>query len=83
MPSALRKRRSLWVLTRRPSRILTFSHGAHYCLGASAARLQGRVVLEELLARTPDFEVDSTVGDYAPGSFVRRLQHLPFVADRR
>ena len=69
-------------VTRRPTRILTFSHGAHYCLGASAARLQGRVALEELLARAPDFEVDTSLGDYAPGSFVRRLQRLPFVVGR-
>jgi hypothetical protein len=38
--------------------ILSFSHGTHYCIGAAAARLQGRVVLEELLARCPDFTVD-------------------------
>ncbi len=68
---------------RNPTRILTFSHGAHYCLGASAARLQGRVALEELLGRCPEFTVDTTVGDYAPGHFVRRLQHLPFSPDGR
>ena len=28
----------------------------------------------------PDFEVDTSLGDYAPGSFVRRLQSLPFHA---
>jgi cytochrome P450 family 130 len=68
---------------RSPTRILTFSHGAHYCLGASAARLQGRVALEELLSRCPDFTVATTVGDYAPGHFVRRLQRLPFRPDGR
>jgi len=70
-------------VTRRPERILTFSYGPHHCLGAAAARLQGRVALEELLARTPHFRVDTSVGDYAPGSFVRRLQSLPFEADAR
>src|SRR5271157_4868843 len=38
-------------VTRRPRNILTFSHGAHHCLGAAAARMQSRVTLSELLAR--------------------------------
>lgn len=65
-------------VTRRIDRFLTFSHGAHHCLGAAAARLQGRVALEELLARFPRFAVDSERGAFAPGHFVRRYQSLPF-----
>jgi cytochrome P450 len=65
---------------RHPPRILTFTTGPHYCLGASAARLQGRVALEELLAQFPDFVVDPTRGTYAPGAFVRRFATLPFQA---
>lgn len=67
-------------VTRRPRQILTFSFGAHFCLGAAAARLQGRIVLEELLARCPDFAVDAARGTFAPGSFVRRYESLPFTA---
>ena len=65
---------------RHPSQILSFSFGAHYCLGAAAARLQGRVVLEELLARCPGFSVDAERGAFAPGCFVRRYETLPFSA---
>jgi cytochrome P450 len=65
---------------RHPSQILSFSFGAHYCLGAAAARLQGRVVLEELLARCPRFAVDAERGAFAPGCFVRRYETLPFSA---
>src|SRR5277367_3242285 len=36
-------------VTRCPRNILTFSHGAHHCLGAAAARMQSRVALTELL----------------------------------
>jgi cytochrome P450 len=68
-------------VTRRPERMLSFSYGAHHCLGASAARLQARVVLEELLRRMPSFAVDAAAGEYAPGHFVRRFQSLPFLAE--
>jgi cytochrome P450 family 130 len=65
---------------RRIDRLLTFSSGPHFCLGASAARLQGRVALEELLARIPDFEVDAQAGRFAPGAFVRRFEFLPITS---
>lgn len=63
---------------RRPRQIMTFSYGAHHCLGAAVARLQARVALEELLARCPRFAVDAERGEFAPGHFVRRYQSLPF-----
>jgi cytochrome P450 len=37
---------------------LGFGFGAHYCLGQALARLEGRIVLEELLKRFPDFDVE-------------------------
>jgi cytochrome P450 len=67
-------------VTRRPERILTFGYGAHHCLGAAAARVQGRVALEELLGAMPDFQVDADAATFAPGHFVRRFESLPFVA---
>ncbi|GFG54703.1 cytochrome P450 [Mycolicibacterium agri] len=63
---------------RRPRNILTFSHGAHFCLGAAAARMQSRVALTELLARCPDFEVDMSGVVWAGGSYVRRPLSVPF-----
>jgi cytochrome P450 family 130 len=65
---------------RRIAKLLTFSHGTHYCIGAAAARLQGRVVLEELLRRCPDFTVDIAAGRYAEGNYVRRHAILPWSA---
>lgn len=62
---------------RRPRNILTFSHGAHHCLGAAAARMQSRVALTELLERCPQFEVDDAGIVWAPGNYVRRPVTVP------
>jgi len=67
-------------VTRKARRQLAFSYGPHHCVGAAAARLQGRVVLEEVLARCPEFSVDLEKARYAPGPFVRRHEVLPFLA---
>ncbi|MEZ0051758.1 cytochrome P450 [Mycobacterium sp. MAA66] len=65
-------------VTRKPRNILTFSHGAHHCLGAAAARMQSRVALTELLDRIPEFEVDEAGIVWAGGSYVRRPLSVPF-----
>ncbi|QEN13185.1 cytochrome P450 [Mycolicibacterium sp. ELW1] len=65
-------------VTRRPRNILTFSHGAHHCLGAAAARMQARVALTELLSRCPDFEIDEAGIEWAGGGYVRRPLSVPF-----
>ena len=49
------------VLDRKPNRHLTFGQGVHTCLGAPMARMEIRVVLEEMLARTASFEVAGPV----------------------
>jgi len=38
--------------------IASFGFGRHYCLGASLARLEARVCLEELVARVADYDID-------------------------
>ncbi len=39
-------------------RVLTFGHGTHACLGQHVARLEGRILLAEMLAAMPEYEVD-------------------------
>ncbi|MCK9564406.1 MAG: cytochrome P450, partial [Bacteroidales bacterium] len=43
-----------------PLRHLSFGFGTHICLGASLARLEMRVVLDELLKRYPSWHVDES-----------------------
>lgn len=56
---------------------LTFGHGIHHCLGAALARLEGRVALDEVLTRFPDWEVDWAHSRRAPTSTVRGWEALP------
>lgn len=55
---------------------LTFGKGLHYCLGANLARLEGRVALDELLNRWPDWGVDYDSMKLAPTSTVRGWDRL-------
>ena len=64
-------------VTRSFRRMLTFGNGPHHCIGAAAARLQGRVALGELLHQFPDFCVDVSRARLSPGPFVRRYEYLP------
>ncbi|GFG63947.1 cytochrome P450 monooxygenase [Mycobacterium kubicae] len=58
---------------------LTFGKGVHYCLGANLARLEGRVALDELLNRWPDWDVDYDSLKLAPTSTVRGWERLRIV----
>lgn len=62
---------------RRIEHHLSFGHGLHFCLGAALARLEGRVALEEVLARFPRWEVDDANAERARTSTVRGWQRLP------
>ena len=47
---------------RSPNLHVGFGFGTHFCLGASLARLEIRIILEELLDRFERFEVDRRDG---------------------
>jgi cytochrome P450 len=56
---------------------LTFGFGTHFCLGAALARLEGRVALDEVLNRFPDWEVDHDAIEMASTSTVRGWKSMP------
>lgn len=58
---------------------LTFGYGLHYCLGANLARLEGRVALDELLNRFPEWEVDTDDIALAPTTTVRGWERMPII----
>jgi cytochrome P450 len=58
---------------------LTFGKGVHYCLGANLARLEGRVALDELLNRWPEWGIDYESAVPAPTSTVRGWERLRIV----
>jgi cytochrome P450 len=56
---------------------LSFGYGIHFCLGAALARLEGRVALDEVLTRFPEWEVDWDNARQARTSTVRGWETLP------
>ncbi len=56
---------------------LGFGLGMHFCLGASLARLEARIVLEELLQRIPEYRVDRAGTRRVHAASVRGFETLP------
>ena len=58
---------------------LSFGQGIHFCLGSALARLEGRVALDEVMQRFPDWQVDWDNAEQAHTSSVRGWNRLPVV----
>jgi cytochrome P450 len=58
---------------------LSFGYGAHFCIGAALAKLEGRIALEETLKRFPTWEVDTAGVRRVHTSTVRGYRHVPII----
>ena len=64
-------------LTRTGNRHVAFGFGTHFCLGAHLARLEIRVMFEELLRRMPDWElIDPAEPKIIPATFARAFDRI-------
>ncbi|HEX3840639.1 MAG TPA: cytochrome P450 [Acidimicrobiales bacterium] len=63
-------------VTRSPNPHVSFGFGEHFCIGASLARMEARILLEEVLARWPDYQL---VGEVvrAPSTLFRQITQAP------
>ena len=70
-------RPDVYDVRRNTSQSLAFGQGTHFCLGASLARLEARVALEEIQRRLPQFEIDQEGLTRVHSSNVRGFAEMP------
>jgi cytochrome P450 len=70
------------ILRSNADRHLAFGFGEHLCLGASLARLEARVLFEELIARGPGFSLAGPV-EPLPSTLVNGIARMPVVLEER
>ena len=66
-------------MNRRPPRFLGFSHGTHGCIGMHVARTEARIGIEEILARSPEYEIFRDRAEPYQNEFVKGLAKLPIL----
>jgi cytochrome P450 len=64
---------------RRMEDHLAFGFGMHFCVGVHVARLEGRVMLEELLSRIPDYEIDESQARRVCSDFQLGWMDVPLI----
>ena len=84
-PSRLRPPRRGSAGPANPRQHVAFGWGIHLCVGAPLARIEAKVAIETLLARTRRFRIDPTAEPllYHSSLMVRRLLELPLVLELR
>ncbi len=63
-------------VTRTPNDHLAFGHGEHFCIGVNLARLELRVMIEEVMRRMPDLELAGPT-ERLRSNFVAGIKHMP------
>jgi cytochrome P450 len=65
-----------FVVERDPNPHVAFGFGQHFCLGANLARLEARLMLEELLDRFPNLALDGEL-QRLRSTMIRGIKHMP------
>lgn len=70
-------------IQRRQSRNLSFGTGLHFCLGQHLARLEGKVLIEEIIGTVPDFALEPSRCSRIRGEFLQGFHSVPISFDSR
>ena len=70
-------------IDRDTTKLISFGGGRHFCLGAPLARLESRVMLEELVARVADYDIDAAGARRVHSINVRGFASLPTTVTAR
>jgi hypothetical protein len=70
-------------LDRDTTKLISFGGGRHFCLGAPLARLEARIMLEELVARVADYDIDAAGARRVHSINVRGFASLPTTVTAR
>jgi cytochrome P450 len=66
-------------VARADNRHVTFGYGAHFCIGAAIARMEGRVAFETLLSRFTSIALDGPKPRWAAATALRTLERFPLL----
>ncbi len=66
-------------ITRQPNRHFAFGHGLHYCVGAALARLEGQIVVNQILRSLPKLQLEHESLEWHRNFTLRGLKSLPVV----
>jgi cytochrome P450 len=71
-----------FIWNRKMENHLAFGYGMHFCVGVHVARLEGRIMLEELLTRIPYYEIDEPNARRVISDFQLGWMEVPLVIRR-
>ncbi|MCH2171855.1 cytochrome P450 [Myxococcota bacterium] len=69
------------ILRSKGPRSINFGHGLHRCLGHYLAKMEGRVITEEILTAIPEFSVKEEEAERFFGEFLQGYRYMPIEFD--